>query len=450
MLKPLILLEFTFIVIFSTLSQASDSPYDAARKGDLDTLRQYRFEDNDLFVPDERGFTPYELAALHADPGTAGELAKHVEVMLWLKEYKPEKHRFGKATYVLIQSGLKALGYNAGIVDGLPGKKTTDAIKAYQKNNGLATTGRPGPQWLGTFYKDIVKDTQYKLTQLGFNTQGTDGAIGPNTKKALMTFRSTYNLPTPDYSDLDGILIQTVNQRYRAKEQKRLAALAKKTREAEQKRTRFIQAGLKTLGYRIGKIDGLTGSKTINNVKKFQKKQNIEATGRVDKKTYLAMYGAFLKATQKKLNALGYHTGKADGILGNKTRQAMALFKQKYKLNTSGFSASLIANVNERYNRSPQKTQPPGGSKSDKRSSTNSSNSRQSVGKTTINTQVNTDKIRGHMTFNRRSGRVIGCQIAGRNIPIEWCEPFYPLPKNNLCEATFNPRSHSVINLWCK
>lgn len=70
----------------------------------------------------------------------------------------------------------------------------------------------------------------------------------------------------------------------------------------------------------------------------------------------------------------------------------------------------------------------------------------------TENTQtssISAKAAKGRMSFQRNSGRVVGCSISGRDIPIEWCEPFYPLPKNNHCEATFKA-SGAVVNLWCK
>lgn len=127
-----------------TAAYAAVSPHDAARKGDLQTLRDYRFNGMDLYLPDERGFTPYELAALNADPDKPGKVQQHVELMLWLKEFHSPQHRYGKASIQLVQAGLRALGYNVSQPDGIMGENTAKAIRAYQRDNGLATTGRLG------------------------------------------------------------------------------------------------------------------------------------------------------------------------------------------------------------------------------------------------------------------------------------------------------------------
>ncbi len=444
--------------------QASNSPYDAARHGDLDALRQYRFEGIDLFIPDERGFIPYELAALHANPDKPDRLRKHVEIMLWLKEYQPEKHHYGKASISLVQAGLNALGYSVGRPDGVIGKKTTKTIKEFQKNNNLAPTGRLGPQWLGEFYQDILKDVQFKLTKLGYNTKGTDGRMGKNTSKAMRKYRQEHQLSNPDYPYLDTLLLTSIDNAYRSNDKKKKQAIAKQKRQAKASQLRFAQSGLRTLGYRIGKIDGIAGSKTSNAIKKFQKKYKLSVTGELNDKTLAKMRVIFLKETQRKMKYLGYRIGRPDGKIGKKTTKALAHYHKKYKVSGHGLTAGLIASVDDEFdartNRVASKRKSQNKYTSNKATvnvklrETNKSANQKPVSNVT-NTSRRTSSIhgnsaRGRMSFNRSGGRVVGCSISGRRIPIEWCEPFYPLPKNNHCEATFKPSSGAVINLWCK
>lgn len=483
-LKKAVLIGLGFSFVDTAF--ALKSPYDAARAGDLDTLRQYRFEGKDLFIPDERGFKPYELAALHADPETKAGLRKQVEVMLWLKEYKPEKHRYGKATIQLIQAGLNAFGYEVGKPDGVLGKRTIDAIKAYQKANKLAETGRPGPQWLGIFYQDILKDTQFKLTHLGYDTKGTDGLMGKNTRAAILAYRDKAALSNPDYIHLDYLLLDSVNSGYQREHQRQKAKIALKARQAQQQKTEYVQAGLRTLGYRIGRVDGVAGSKTTNGIKRFQKKYKLTVTGKANEKTMAKMRTIFLKETQRKLNALGYRVGKPDGKLGKRTQNALNRYKKSVRLETGrGLEASLIAAIDDSYDnrrvvtkktkKKPKKTLSKKAVTSKKvaaKSTTKKKLTEKSRVKMTYNkgkkqssrdvvikpssastkksTRVGARGAKGRMVFRRKGGRVVGCALAGRKIPIEWCEPFYPLPKRNHCEASFKPSTGAVINLWCK
>lgn len=48
-----------------------------------------------------------------------------------------------------IQSKLKAWGYYSGNVDGIYGSQTYEAVKAFQRNNGLSADGIAGSQTLG-------------------------------------------------------------------------------------------------------------------------------------------------------------------------------------------------------------------------------------------------------------------------------------------------------------
>lgn len=41
-----------------------------------------------------------------------------------------------------VQAGLQELGYNPGPIDGQKGAQTTEAIRAYQRDNGLLVDGR--------------------------------------------------------------------------------------------------------------------------------------------------------------------------------------------------------------------------------------------------------------------------------------------------------------------
>lgn len=635
-----------------SLAHAELSPYDAARHGDLEALRKYRFNGIDLFVPDQRGFIPYELAALNADPDKAGKVQKHVELMLWLKEFNSPKHRYGKASVQLVQAGLQALGYPISHPDGVMGEKTADAIRDFQTNNGLATTGRLGPQWLGLFFQDILKDVQYKLTKLGFDTHGTDGLMGTNTEKAFLKYRQRHHLSNPDYPYLDALLVTSVNSLFDKKQKGKKAKIAKKEQQTEKQLTRYVQAGLSALGYRIGKVDGVFGSKTANAIKNFQKKYHFSVTGETDVKTLTKMNKIFLSNTQKKFNALGYNVGKPDGLMGSKTQKAILRYRKTYKLgsrlsndaelmehlnsrytqhaetqqaqareakeekqqlatqaatnkinfaqaglrtlgyisgidgimgsqtikavkrfqkrykipnngklgpmttakmqtiflkesqrklNTLGykvgkpdgkmgsatrsafnqfaakhgisnqFNANLIAAIDDSYDQhiaqKRKAVEMAKAKKATKKTTTvdkksvvkktekavaSSQSKAKPVTKTTIGPITKTIKTaakakkkqaskdivitaskpkktlakvskgnkqsksvrsrnaKGRMNFKRKGGRVVGCSLAGRRIPIEWCEPFYPLPKKNRCEATFKPSNGEVINLWCK
>jgi len=49
---------------------------------------------------------------------------------------------------VQLQTRLNALGYEVGTPDGVVGRRTEAAIRAYQRDQGLEVTGQPSPALL--------------------------------------------------------------------------------------------------------------------------------------------------------------------------------------------------------------------------------------------------------------------------------------------------------------
>jgi len=73
-----------------------------------------------------------------AIPGWAAEQAKPAEA----KQEHVQKHAWKAERVKKIQEALKATGEDPGAIDGYMGKKTHEAIRAFQKSNGLKVTGR--------------------------------------------------------------------------------------------------------------------------------------------------------------------------------------------------------------------------------------------------------------------------------------------------------------------
>jgi hypothetical protein len=54
----------------------------------------------------------------------------------------------GQGDVVLVQQKLNELGYDAGVADGIAGKRTISAISAYQRDQGIPVDGQPTPELL--------------------------------------------------------------------------------------------------------------------------------------------------------------------------------------------------------------------------------------------------------------------------------------------------------------
>lgn len=54
-----------------------------------------------------------------------------------------------------IQRKLKALGFDPGALDGIPGPRTTAAVKAFQIDNRLTVDGIVGPETLRALFGEV-------------------------------------------------------------------------------------------------------------------------------------------------------------------------------------------------------------------------------------------------------------------------------------------------------
>ena len=124
-----------------------------------------------------------------------------------------------------LQNALKALGYYSLKVDGIYGKGTVAAVKAYQKTAGLKTDGIAGPQTQGQLYADgtasaqetaptaasaaaqaspdklklgdsgeAVTQLQNRLWYLGFYTGSRSGSFDAATRSAVQAFQRAKGL----------------------------------------------------------------------------------------------------------------------------------------------------------------------------------------------------------------------------------------------------------------
>src|SRR3546814_12918663 len=57
-----------------------------------------------------------------------------------------------------MQQLLNQLGYDAGSPDGMVGDRTRRAVRAYQRDHGLAVTGRPGPDLFAFMQQQGTKE----------------------------------------------------------------------------------------------------------------------------------------------------------------------------------------------------------------------------------------------------------------------------------------------------
>ena len=139
-----------------------------------------------------------------------------------------------RAQRIQIQRQLTAIGYSTGVADGLWGAKTRSAIVRWQTANKLSATGYvtarqvrliatqagaivdpgtggtvPGDDLLEERLLSLTyaerRAVQRQLTLLGYNTGGTDGVLGWNTRRALAAWQRDEGLRASGYLTADQI-----------------------------------------------------------------------------------------------------------------------------------------------------------------------------------------------------------------------------------------------------
>jgi len=111
-----------------------------------------------------------------------------------------------------LQRRLLAAGYSPGVVDGIFGRKTEAAMKAFQSAKGLVASGvvdqgtwesLGGPPLVADpaaviiAYRTrgaVVSDLQRRLAQAGYSPGPIDGAFGPKTRAAVASFQQAKGL----------------------------------------------------------------------------------------------------------------------------------------------------------------------------------------------------------------------------------------------------------------
>lgn len=220
----------------------------------------------------------------------------------------------------VLQQALKDLGFTISKVDGVFGQSTFEAVMAFQKATGLTVDGKAG------------KNTLVKLESY-FDSNG-------NITQPMITPKPTADLDNIAY----GIPTRTLREGMGGQD------------------VLYTQDRLAALGYLTGISDGQYGAATKAAVLAFQKKNGLSADGVLgtntrkrlfsegaigaketsqpdgvgERKLTLGMKGDDVKSVQKKLIALGYLTGKADGVYGTATESAIRRFQTRNGLTSDG------------------------------------------------------------------------------------------------------------------
>jgi peptidoglycan hydrolase-like protein with peptidoglycan-binding domain len=220
----------------SLLTQEADrAAYEAAQhQNTAAAYRNYldKFPSGAFRTPAEKSLAGFGVGAggtVKPNPPTSGtstgngvQTAASIEASVGLT----------RSQRVTIQKQLSSLGYSTGGADGLWGANTRKAIGQWQGANKLSATGYvtasqvdliarqagaagavgasgtiaaddPVEERLLSLTSEERREVQRRLTSLGYNTRGVDGAFGANTRRALAEWQGDQGLRESGYLTAD-------------------------------------------------------------------------------------------------------------------------------------------------------------------------------------------------------------------------------------------------------
>lgn len=166
----------------------------------------------------------------------------------------------------LLQAKLKSYGFYKGSVDGDFGEGTEDAVKAFQRANGLTADGKAGANTLNKLFAGTVSTSTSVVTKKPTAT--------PTRKPAATTKRPA--TPTPNAYVR---VTERPDGEYFTLEQGMMGEPVKK-----------LQRALKNAGYYDGVIDGYYGEDTVKAVKRYQASKGLKQDGKAGPATLRYLY----------------------------------------------------------------------------------------------------------------------------------------------------------------
>ena len=450
----------------------------AAREGKLDALKKYSDKKCPLNITDTSGLTPYDLATLNG----------HKNISDWLVQNKhAQKNQHSSAYTKTLQTGLNFLGYNAGPANGKTGTATTNAIKAYQKANGLSANGKTDASWLPGFNSQINKKLQQKLRAQGYDTGGSKGIIGAKTQNAIQEYRKKHKLGSNDNPQDSQLLAQLMNGDKPAAKTKETAAKRlpatiaaperdnsrdaeqRATEAAEQQQAEAIARRQAEEAQRPPQIPLAPPPVTIDRDAANQATANLERQVEAERQASLARQEAErrrLVAEQATRQAEAQRRAEAAQLNAELARQtaerqsaerlAAEQAAQKAEAERARFRAEAQRRAEEIAREQSAAVRPAASAPVLAQNTPRPAPATTAAVATAPTTALN--KPHGKTRFNRISGSlnmsgngslVSNCAIGGQNIDPGWCQQYYPDGSGKQCNAVISG-SGSVVSLTCK
>ena len=203
-----------------------------------------------------------------------------------------------KPTYLYdseVAAVVKLFQANNGLaVDGIAGRLTQEAarsVAAIGYSEATYPTLVRGDRGMALIYS-----LQQRLKDLGYYTIRVDGIFGSGTQRAVREFQANNGLTVTGRADdvTQKLLYSSAAKPAGTGASGSYTTLARSSRYSSQVVT--LQRRLKALGYLTGAADGYFGSQTYRAVRSFQSRNGLSVTGIADPDTQKLLYSAAAKA----------------------------------------------------------------------------------------------------------------------------------------------------------
>jgi|GEM_PF-3537993 len=242
-----------------------------------------------------------------------------------IKGYKPG----GSDKLTLQQLMLAYTGDYIEVIDGKEGPATDEAVKRFQARYHLQIDGKIGGDTERRLTREVINTFQRFLKKEGYMEDDPTGSLGPKTKRAVRELKERSGIPVNDELDIPFMLVAIDGLAGTTLSDDYLAEL--KSAKAEEERLQTAQAYLIGLNLLTGKADGVDGPATQNAVRRFRQQEKLLAGTHVNEALMPFLEEAALKKGQSYLQQLGYSI-KPDGKMGPNTKKQLHAFLTSKKM----------------------------------------------------------------------------------------------------------------------
>jgi peptidoglycan hydrolase-like protein with peptidoglycan-binding domain len=245
-----------------------------------------------------------------------------------------------------IQQALNDLGYDAGPVDGVMGRKTRGAIRAYQRQTGLPVTGKPDPAFIESLNYHIAGNVndpslvlriENGLDRLGYAAGEINGTADHQLYRALTIYTWLAGLPV-NYRPTMATLVHIERQGVRNDSQK------------ASKLIWDVETELTRRGYLTGTIDGTIDQPTIGAIRNYEDETGLSPRGKIDARLVdslglsdpRAVAPQDISEIERRLNFRGYAAGATDGVADAQTASAIKAYQTDAGLSATGEPSVLL------------------------------------------------------------------------------------------------------------